>query len=172
MTVITRVCRHLVGRGALLRFTSDRWLEMVAELERRAGGVRESGAFLLGRRDRERRTVASVVYFDDLDPHALRGGIVLGTAAFARLWDLCRELDLRVVGDVHTHPADWVCQSDIDRANPMIAKAGHVALIVPNLAAGAVRLRGVGVHLYGGDRGWSSWCRGNKESKLYVGRWA
>jgi len=168
----TRVFRRFAGRGALLRLTTVLWLELLAELERRADGVRESGAFLLARRDSDRRTVAAVIYFDDLDRDALRGGIALGTAAFARLWDRCRDLDLRVVGDVHTHPASWVCQSPIDRANPMIAQARHVALIVPNLAAGVVTTRDVGVHLYGGDRGWTSWCDGSRQSKLYIGRWA
>jgi hypothetical protein len=172
MTPITRVFSHLVGRKALLRFSSVRWQEMTDELERRAGGTRESGAFLLARRDRDQRSVAAIVYFDDLDHRAVRGGIELGAAAFARLWDRCRELDLRVIGDVHTHPAGWVCQSDIDRANPMIAQAGHVAVIVPNLAAGLGGTGGVGVHLYRGDQGWSSWCRADGRSKLYVGRWA
>lgn len=172
MTLTTRAFRRLAGRGALLRFTTDAWLELHAELQRRADGVRESGAFLLARHDHDRRTIAAVIYFDDLDRDALRGGIALGAAAFARLWDRCRDLDLRVAGDVHTHPADWVCQSPIDRANPMIAQPGHVALIVPNLAGGSVSTRDVGVHLYGGDPGWTSWCDGTGQSKLYVGSWA
>ena len=168
----TQVFEALFGRRALVRFRPSDWRDLIGELERRAGGVRESGAFLLARRLHASRTVAAVVYFDDLDPLALRGGIELGADAFARLWDRCRELDLRVIGDVHTHPSDLVCQSGIDRDNPMIAQAGHVALIVPNLAASVTNARGTGVHLYGGDRGWTSWCRGDGHTRIYIGRWA
>lgn len=163
---------RIFGRSAALRFRPEIWVQMVSELARRAGGIRESGAFLLASTDPGSRSVTSLAYYDDLDPDALDGGVSLYAPAFGRLWSLCAAQGLRVVGDVHTHPGRFTQQSHIDRDNPMVARIGHIALIVPNLAAGVVKPVDVGVHRYLGDAGWSS-SFGREASRLaYVGRWA
>ena len=158
---------------ALLRIRHRDWRAMIKELGRRGAGRRESGAFLLGApaadRPSERRdartdaragdgcTVTDVVYLDDLNPHCLqRGGINFNGLAFAKLWDICDAERLVVLGDVHTHPKRWVAQSPLDAANPMIARPGHIALIVPGYARRAAGARRVGVHRYDGGR-WTSW---------------
>lgn len=145
---------------------------MIGQLEQRAGGHRESGAFLLAPVASSAPTVAAIVYYDDLDPDALDGGVSLQAEAFGRLWSHCARERLRVVGDAHTHPADIVRQSGIDRANPMVARVGHVALIVPNLAAGLIRPADVGVHFYRGEDGWTSSFGRDAGALVYVGRWA
>jgi hypothetical protein len=61
-----------------------------------------------------------------------------------------------VIADVHTHPAAGVRQSPTDAANPMVARSGHVAIIVPNFANGSPRPHQVGFHVYQGDRTWKS----------------
>ena len=168
----TPVFSRIFGRHAALRFRPEIWVQMVSELARRAGGVRESGAFLLASTAPGSRLVTSLVYYDDLDPDALDGGVSLYAPAFGRLWSLCAAQGLRVVGDVHTHPGRFTQQSHIDRDNPMVARVGHVALIVPNLAAGVVKPVDIGAHRYLGDAGWSS-SFGREASRLaYVGRWA
>jgi proteasome lid subunit RPN8/RPN11 len=73
------------------------------------------------------------------------------------LWDICDHQEMRVIGDIHTHPGHNVSQSSIDRANPMIARSGHIALIAPHLATRGFRTRDIGVHEYSGDSGWRSW---------------
>ena len=139
------------------------------ELRSRGDGNRESGAFLLGVRGGDGRTVKRVVYYDDLDAHSLTGGISMSGFAFSRLWDICDVEGLRVLGDVHTHPGPWVEQSGIDSSNPMIAKAGHVAVILPNFASGpAVPVR-AGVHVYDGHR-WASFFEGQAAERLFVRR--
>lgn len=145
---------------------------MIGELEWRAGGHRESGAFLLAPVASTAATVTAIVCYDDLDPDALDGGVSLQAGAFSRLWSHCARERLRVVGDVHTHPGDLVRQSGIDRANPMVARVGHVAVIVPNLAAGVIRPADVGVYLYRGEDGWTSSFGRDAKALLYVGRWA
>jgi proteasome lid subunit RPN8/RPN11 len=165
------VFRALVGRNALLRFSRRQWEELIGELGERAKGIRESGAFLLTPKGGDGRTISSVAYYDDLDPNALAAGIALGPAAYSRLWQRCREDKARVAGDAHTHPGRYVCQSEIDRANPMIALAGHVALVVPDLAGHRIEPAQVGVHLYEGTQ-WRSWCARDAAGRLYVGRWA
>jgi hypothetical protein len=161
----------LLRRRKRLRFRGDTWAEMLAELRERGGGYRESGAFILANLSRP-RTVQKVVYLDDLDPDCLNGAISLPGAAYGALWELCDREGLRVVADVHTHPGEGVQQSPTDRANPMIAASGHLALIVPRFATGRVRRDELGVHEYLGDGRWCSAYRRRARRLIYVGRFA
>ena len=156
---------------ALLWMRATVWEAMIGELARRGEGRRESGAFLLGRRGGDPRRVTRVVYLDDLDPCCLTGAIEFDGLAYSKLWDLCDAADLRVIGDIHTHPGAGVHQSAIDAANPMIAQAGHVAVIVPHFADGPIKSRDVGVHRYDGA-GWQTWTGKAAARRLRVGRFA
>lgn len=157
------------GRQALLRIHRSTWASMTGELGRRGGGNREAGAFLLADRSRDRRTVIQVVYLDDLDDACLTGGISFNGLAYSKLWDICEAEKRVVIGDVHTHPGPGVHQSSIDAENPMIARSGHVALIIPYLATQPVRASEVGVHRYDG-RGWQTWTGGAAEQRLFIRR--
>ena len=177
MTPITRAysalrrwLRRLRPIRPRLAIATDLWEEMREELGRRGlHGSREAGAFLLAdRRDGERR-VSRIVYLDDLDPGCLTGNIHFRGAGYPKLWDICDAEGLRVIADVHTHPGAGVAQSAIDRANPMIALAGHVALILPAYATRPVAAREVGVHEYLGERGWESWFGAGAERALRIG---
>lgn len=128
----------------------------MAELAERGEGRRESGAFLLGPVQGDGQTVTEVAYYDDLAPGCLAGDIRFPPEGFTRLWALCREGELRVLADSHTHSGRWVGQSGTDRRNPMVAERGHLALIVPNFARGNVRARDLGVHEYLGSHLWNS----------------
>jgi proteasome lid subunit RPN8/RPN11 len=116
--------------------------------------------------------VRRVVYFDDLDPASLNGGVSLNSAAFAKLWRLASSQELHVIADVHTHPANFVHQSAIDLANPMVAMAGHVAIVVPHLAARRLEPSDCGVHVYLGNHQWRESLGRQALGLLYVGRWA
>ena len=133
------------------------WQDVVEELGRRSlGGSREAGVFLLASTDVGPHRVVKAVYFDDLDPGCLVGSIHIRALGFSRLWELCDREGLRVIADIHTHPGNSVSQSSTDRANPMIAREGHIALIVPHYGTRPVQTREVGVHEYRGERGWAS----------------
>lgn len=164
--------RSMYGRGAYLRFARPLWSEMFEQLGRRAGGRRESGCFLLAARTGDGRTVTRVIYYDDLDPASLRGDIRLDAAAYGRLWDLCDRYAARVIGDVHTHGGTYVCQSPTDRVNPMVSRAGHIAVLVPHLAARVAQPREVGVHRYDGAGDWEANYGTDAARRLYVGRFA
>jgi proteasome lid subunit RPN8/RPN11 len=145
------------GRQAeSLRVSRLRWRALVRELARRGHGERESGAFLLARVGDERRRVAECVYFDDIDPDALNGAISIRGEKFVRLWAICKERGMRVIADVHTHPGSGVRQSTIDASNPMIARRGHIAIILPHFAQRGATPKRAGVHVYAGDRSWRS----------------
>lgn len=151
-------CRQLWPWGRRLEIDLGLWQEMIQELGCRSlGGSRESGAFLLAAAEGDAHRVVRVAYFDDLDPECLVGNIHIRSPGFSKLWTLCDVEKLRVIADIHTHPGPWVAQSSTDRANPLIAREGHLALIVPYYGTQPVQAREVGVHEYCGDRGWTSW---------------
>lgn len=174
MSFFTRVSiRAFVAPRSRVRITPRRWDALIEELRVRGNGDRESGAFLLARADgRRARTVVAIAYFDDVDLTCLTGGITIQSSGFAALSKICNERGLRVIADVHTHPSGWVEQSGIDRANPMIATRGHVAIIVPNFAASAVGAGECGVHVYRGSRTWDAHLGPAASKHLYIGRWA
>ena len=147
------------------------WNQMINELGRRGlNGRREAGAFLLVRGDRGEGRVARVVYYDDLDPNCLVGNIHLRSQGFSKLWEVCEVEGLRVLADVHTHPGSSVAQSSTDRENPMIARDGYLALIVPHYGTRPVVAREVGVHQYRGNLGWTSWYGSEAERVLHIGK--
>src|SRR5436309_2948614 len=113
------------------------WRRLLAGLRARGGGVRESGAFLLGRRYANGAArIESFILYDDLDPRALESGIIrLDGQHFGALWAQCRRRRVTVVADVHTHPG-VAEQSHSDRANPIISRENHIALILPRFAQG------------------------------------
>ena len=132
------------------------WRKLFRELHHRTGERHESGAFLLGHLTKRGRQVEEVVYYDDLDPHAYRTGVVvMHAASFGMLWDRCKSSGLSVVADIHVHPRA-AFQSRADRKNPMIAVTGHLALIVPNFARPPVALKSLGFFEYRGSHRWRS----------------
>jgi hypothetical protein len=141
----------------------------LAALRERGHGRHESGAFLLGREDESGRRIVDFLLYDDLDPNSLSSGIVhLDGRYFGRLWDACRERDLTVVADVHTHP--WgEGQSASDQAHPIIARRGHIAFIVPRYALAPVRLEDVGMYRYQGSGEWETVPRSRRRQFFHVG---
>jgi hypothetical protein len=146
----------VVSREPCLTFADNLWRMLVGELHRRTAGVHESGAFLLGVLDGTQRHVREIVYYDDLDRRAYDTGVVmLHGDAFARLWDVCATRALAVVGDVHVH-ALGAGQSRADRENPMIARSGHLAMILPRFARPPIRRWSIGIYEYLGNHQWQA----------------
>jgi proteasome lid subunit RPN8/RPN11 len=147
------------------------WKRIIQDLERRGRHEHEAGAFLLGTERRRRFEVRDVVFYDDLDPHAYATGVcVLHGDAFAKLWALCREKKLTVVADVHSHPGA-ATRSPTDKANPMVARAGHVALIVPDYASWPILWGRLGVYEYRGQHEWADHSAGRRRF-FYTGFWS
>lgn len=156
------------------RLTCSRklWRQVLKELDRRGEGRHEAGVFLLGLEKRGRLEATDAIYYDELDPNAYSTGVcVLYGDAFAKLWAICRERRLTVVADAHTHRFA-AGQSGEDRTNPMVARAGHVAIIVPRYAQPPVLHFELGIYEYSGEHLWKN--RGGKRAKrfLYTGFWS
>lgn len=141
-----------------LRCRRDVWEAGVSELARRTlGGRRESGAYLLGtHRPDGGRQILEFVFYDDIDAKALETGIVtIRETALPRLWEICRARGFGVVADVHVHPHGYG-QSESDQANPVMPRAGHLALILPNFARGRPRPGAIGIYEFLGGESWAS----------------
>lgn len=148
------------------------WNVILRELDRRGQRRHEAGVFLLGVEKVRRLEVKDVVFYDDLDPDAYKTGVcVLHGDAFAKLWAVCRERGLTVVADVHTHGAAAV-QSHSDRTNPMVARAGHIAIIVPNMARRPIQHAALGIYEYCGQHEWTNRSGKNAKPYFYVGLWS
>lgn len=153
---------------ALLEITADRWTALMADLAGAGRGVRESGAFLLGTQTMGRREVKAWLPYGDVDPGSLAHAIIrLSPDAFPRVWARCDELKLQVVADIHTHPYGPQ-QSRSDRAYPMIAIPGHVALIAPRFATGTVSPYEVSVNRYLGGGRWESYLGPAANARLHL----
>jgi hypothetical protein len=152
------ICRPLV------------WNEGVNELKQRAGGKRESGAFLLGRTRGPVRVIEQFLFYEDVDPSCFAHGIVeFDGTRLGRVWEICRKSKMMVVADVHVHPGHFG-QSPSDRNNPMIAQAGHLAVVVPDYATRCHLPGRIGVYEYLGARRWRDHSVSGAKT-FYVGWW-
>lgn len=140
-----------------LRCSPQLWTAGVKELARRTRGERrESGAYLLGRARRDgSKEILEFVFYDDIDPTALDTGIVtIRQTALPRLWELCRARGYGVVADVHVHPGGFG-QSASDQANPVMPRAGHFALILPDFARNGPAPGSIGMYEFLGNGAWA-----------------
>jgi hypothetical protein len=167
---IARIIRRLWSPRHELSCSWLLWQRLLAGLRARGRNAsRESGAFLLGTRDGGRARIVDFVLYDDLDPHALDSGIVrFDGRHFGALWDLCKRRGLSVVADVHVHPGGSY-QSQSDRAHPMISRAGHIALILPDFAKPPVRVGVIGISRYLGNKNWQAIASSERRAFLHIG---
>jgi proteasome lid subunit RPN8/RPN11 len=144
------------------------WHRGVDELRRRADGRRESGAFLLGKVEGRVRRIEEFLFYDDIDPTCFARGIVeFDGRKLGAVWQRCRDSGRTVVADVHVHPGHYG-QSPSDQRNPIIAEAGHLAVIIPNYARGARLPRQLGIYEYLGSYRWRDLSAAHR-IVLYVG---
>jgi hypothetical protein len=161
------------------------FLTMMRQLELHGEHRREAGAFLLGATADSANTtkvrgsrmmlrrlmhttilraldttqvdpVCAVAYYRDLDPESLTGGITFHAIGYTRLSELCRRKGLSVVADIHLHPGDGTRQSSTDADHPMVARAGHLALIAPRLGTDVTTPDELGAHVMTAP-GWTSY---------------
>lgn len=149
------------------------WRRVLLELRARGQGRRESGAFLLGNRHANSGRVTRFVCYDDLDPCAYQSGaITFHAAGYAALWAFCRQSNLQVLADVHTHPGTWVQQSGTDQRNPMVPVVGHTAVIVPIFGAAPWwTMKAAGVYQYLGDFTWRSSSISDRPQRFRLSLW-
>lgn len=167
---IAETIRRLLSPRHELSCSWFLWRRLLAGLRQRGRNAsRESGAFLLGHRHEGRARIVDFILYDDLDPNCLDTGIVrFDGRHFDALWALCTRRGLAVIADVHVHPGD-VQQSDSDRAYPMIARAGHLALILPRFASAPIPRTDIGIYRYRGSKKWDDVSAQDRRHFFYIG---
>jgi hypothetical protein len=169
---IKATIRALLAPEHRITCRASRWRQIVRELERRGRHRHEAGAFLLGHETNGTREVTAAIYYDELDPNAYASGVcILHGDAFAKLWAECRKRKLTVVADVHTH-GGAAYQSGSDKANPMVARSGHVAIIVPDFAAWPIPVERLGIYEYRGQHEWIDRTHPKTPHFFYNGFWS
>ncbi len=168
--LIPTLFRAALGQPPKLVCKPKIWRAGINELRRRAGGRRESGAFLLGHEKARTHRIGQFLFYDDIDPNCFRTGIVMFDGRlFGKVWQRCHDAGLTVVADVHVHPGGYG-QSSSDQCNPMIAEVGHFAIIIPNYAAGKVAPPDIGIYEYLGSRKWRNHSR-HGSRLFHIGWW-
>ncbi len=169
---IRRAISAIIAPRARLRLNSGFFDSIVAEIHRRGDEKRESGAFLLGSIAPDGSRIADdVVYYEDLNPRCTQyGGIALDPDAFAEVWRIASERGKQVVADLHSHPGRAE-QSDIDKTHPVVALAGHVALIVPDFGRHGGSRSGLGVFEYLGGHNWLTIGATHQRKYIDLGWW-
>lgn len=167
---IVQIIRLLIAPQHKLSCSWFLWRKLCRNLRYRGKNrSQESGAFLLGQRENGRTRIVDFVLYDDLDPHCLDSGIVrFNGRYFGDLWSICKDRGLTVIADIHVHP-DGAGQSNSDRAHPMIAREGHLALILPNFAEPPHNAATAGIYQYQGGKDWHSIPERNKRSFFHIG---
>jgi hypothetical protein len=169
---IRATIRALLASDHRISCSESLWMSLLHELHGRGGEQHEAGAFLLGMKGKRRLEIKDAVFYDDLDPNAHDSGVcVLPGDAFAKLWKICRQRNLSVVADIHTHPGE-ARQSCSDRMNPMVANVGHIAIIVPHFARAPVTNGSLGIYEYRGSYQWDDFSDVSRRRYLYVGFWS
>lgn len=149
------------------------WSQLVTGLAERGEGVRESGAFLLGKSAQDgRRTVTDFLLYDDLEPGCLDAGFVMMTSVgFRALGAEASKRGLEVLADIHTHPGAAFF-SGTDRDHPMVPVRGHLAIVVPDYALGKTSPQDCAMFRFLGGRHWEELSTKGRNSKVYVGFWS
>lgn len=162
------ICRLFRPKNKII-CTKRFWRDLTTELQSRGHRVRESGAFILGARSKGLIRFKAAVYYDDLDPHALDTGIInFDGRYFGKLWEICRSANLEVVADIHTHPG-IAKQSTPDKKHPMIARSGHISMILPDYANDPWSFNRMGIYRYLGSHKWLNIGERNSKKIFYVG---
>lgn len=131
------------------------WRMTWSGLAARGEGLRETACVWGGTREGSTERAEAVVFLDDL-PGVVGQALQHRTsrAAVNLLLADVRRMGLRIVGDVHTHPADWVDLSITDRVHPIEFRVGLIAIVIPNFACGPPDVATTGIHEYVGDGEW------------------
>ena len=156
-SLLSKLIGRRLSSQPKLKCSTEVWRDGMAELRvRTLSSTRESGAFLLGVEEGPTKRILDFVFYDDIDPNALKTGIVhFDGTKFPKLWEHCRKLGYGVVADVHVHPGSYL-QSTSDMANPVMPRAGHFAMIIPDFAGRQTSPGGIGMYEYCGNGRWTT----------------
>ena len=99
-------------------------------------------------------------------------GLLFTPLEYAKLWQYCKQKQLKVVADVHTHGGPDVRQSSLDQRHPMVPVVGHTAMIAPYFGhTGWWSLAAVGVYEYLGNFNWRTHQSSARPRRIKLSLW-
>ena len=125
------------------------WLHVLGELHNRSAGWRESAGILVGKSfsDGTRKALDVVFHHDIADDRATALSLELPEAAKFKMYEELSKRQLTLVSLIHTHPAEWVDLSEVDKSNRISSTVGFWSIVVPNYGNEPWVLDGVGFHV-------------------------
>jgi hypothetical protein len=131
------------------------WSLTWSGLRSRGAGIKESAAVWAGRRADELESVESVYFLDDYAGGEQRRGYHrVAVEALTEFFATLQRQGQVIIGDIHTHPTDWVGLSALDEENPIEFRVGLPAIVLPCFAKPSPSLSICGVHIYWGKGKW------------------
>lgn len=156
-------------RHKFISISSELWTRTWTRLRAHGDGQREAACIWAGDSSDHEERVTDVIFLDDLpgvEAFALQHRTT--RKATEALFTQLRDKKLSIIADVHTHPADWVELSWIDRAHPIEYRPGLTAIVLPHYATSSPNLETIGVHVYLGDGQWRQLDGDEAKSKVRV----
>ncbi len=150
-----------------MKMTLFKWISLTRGLRKRGKGIRESGAFLIGKDGSNK--ISNIIYYDEIDPNAFSTGIIVLDGLYYAKLDMILKINKSVViADIHTHPIGCSTkQSDSDKMHPMCRIKGHIAFIAPNYASKLfLKPQNCSSYLYEGNFNWKNLEKNNFPLKL------
>lgn len=157
MSKMTCLIRRIIRAASDKKIVipEELWMQTWLGLRARGLGKVESAAIWGGRRDSLTETVEAVYFLDDYIGRLQRSGYHrVSVGALAELFAQLQRDRRVIVGDVHTHPSDWVGLSALDQENPIEYRKGLYAVVLPSYGRPSPSLSLAGVHVYEGDGCW------------------
>lgn len=125
--------------------------EIATILRSYGGNEAHEGAVYLGGVETAHQSVALLA----IAPIAttIRGSFRTDLAANTAVVSTLATCGLTLIGQVHSHPGDWVDHSDGDDRGALVKFEGYWSVVVPTFARrGLLPLTRCGIHLYGQGR--------------------
>ncbi len=154
MTYSTQLITKPVPNRKIV-ISEELWLQTWLGLRARGSGKVESSAVWGGKRDDSTETVEAVYFLDDWDGGCQEAAYhCVSPEALEQLFRRLKEERKVLVGDIHSHPTEWVGLSPLDKANPIEFRKGLYAIVLPRYALPSPALSSAGVHEYAGNGRW------------------
>lgn len=146
----------------------DLLTETLSGLRNRSSGWRESAAIWAGSLN-DNDWVAQRLYFhhDLCDDQSGPFFLELSEEAKFQLYHDLAQKNLRLIALIHTHPAEWVDLSEIDKRNQLSSRVGFWSLVLPWYAREPWTTNTFGIHTRI-EKGWQRLTLSEISQRLVV----
>jgi hypothetical protein len=142
--------RRVIAQPLGLLITRNALDALMAALSKSMEMQHEGVAYLLGRTDGT-STIGIAVFAPDA--HTTPGSFHVSSRAMADCVRLAADLNLQIVGQVHTHPGA-AGHTDGDEEGAKIRYAGYTSIVIPDYGCRLPSLDGIAAYIWQTPNGW------------------